>query len=255
MGKDYHFNSFVMDLKKLKSLLSQPRLLKSQIDELRKDPSLSDEIKGFIVLFDSFGGDCAAVKQYLDNTETFIVSKEKTVKFSFPYLKYAAILLLFLSIGGMLYYGKSTSKSTTINSKNNPEIFVEPGIPIFMGNKQTIDWAPLMYAIKKESRAKAISEWRKIQKIAPENDTVLYFGGLIYFNANQIQKAEKYFKRNRQIQSTYNDRSLYFIAMIDWKRNKREEAKKKFQQLTSSTDLELKKAAKNRIKEIENTSE
>ena len=43
--------------------------------------------------------------------------------------------------------------------------------------------------------------------------------------------------------------------MIDWKRNKREEAKKKFQQLTSSTDLELKKAAKNRIEEIENTSE
>jgi tetratricopeptide (TPR) repeat protein len=112
-----------------------------------------------------------------------------------------------------------------------------------------------MFAIEEESTEKAITEWQKIQKLAPENDTVLYFGGIVYFNDNQIQKAEKYFKRNRQIQSTYNDRSLYFIAMIDWKRNKREEAKKKFQQLKTSTDLVLKKAAKSRIEEIDNTSE
>jgi len=107
----------------------------------------------------------------------------------------------------------------------------------------------------KESTEKAITEWQKIQKITPENDTVLYFGGIVYLNDNQIQKAEKFFKQNRQIKSSYNERSLYFLAMIDWKRRKREEAKKKFQQLTSSTDLELKKAAKNRIEVIDNTSE
>lgn len=243
-----------MELKDLKLLLNKPNDLKKLILELRDEKNLSEEVKGFIVLYDSFNGDCNAVKNYITSTEKFIVSKSKPIKRSISYLKYAAVLLLILGVGGLLYFGNTTFKPTTITSKSNPKIFKEPGIPILMGDSAQIDWAPLMYAMANESKEKSISEWRKIQKIAPENDTVLYFGGLVYFNASQEQKAEKYFHLNRQIQSIYNDRSLYFIAIIDWKQNKLEEAKEKFQQLISTTDLELKKAAKNHIKEMENTS-
>jgi tetratricopeptide (TPR) repeat protein len=246
-----------MEIKDLKALLDHPNQLQLELEKLRSDARLSEEIKGFIVLYDSFEGDCENIKNYLSTTEKQIIapSQPKTIPFSI--LKYAAGFALLIGIGGFLYYYSTTNPATNLSSKNakKKDVFTEPGIPIFMGENPKIEWGSLMFAIEEESTEKAITEWQKIQKLALENDTVLYFGGIVYFNDNQIQKAEKYFKRNRQIQSTYNDRSLYFIAMIDWKRNKREEAKKKFQQLKTSTDLVLKKAAKSRIEEIDNTSE
>ena len=244
-----------MEIKDLKKLLDNPTQLEVEMEKLRADVTVSEEINGFIVLYDSFEGDCEAIKNYLSSTEKQILAPLQAKSTSFSFLKYAAGIAFLIGLVGYFYYYSTPANNLTAKTTDKKELFVEPGIPIYMGETAKIAWEKLMFAIKKESTSKAISEWQKIQKIAPENDTVLYFGGLVYFNANQIQKAEKYFKQNRQIQSTYSDRSLYFIAMIDWKRNRREEAKKKFQQLTSSTDLELKKAAKNRIEEIENTSE
>ena len=246
-----------MELKDLKALLEHPNQLQLELEKLRSDVHLSEEIKGFIVLYDSFEGDCEAIKNYLSTTEKQILAPSQAKIIPFSVLKYAAGFALLIGLGGFLYYYSTTNPSTNLSSKNakKKDVFTEPGIPIFMGENPKIEWGSLMFAIEEESTEKAISEWQKIQKLAPDNDTLLYFGGIVYFNDNQIQKAEKFFKRNHQIKSSYNDRSLYFIAMIDWKRNKREEAKKKFQKLTSSTDLELKKAAKNRIEEIDNTSE
>lgn len=246
-----------MKIKDLKKLLDNPAQLQVEIELLRSNTNVSEESKGIIILYDSFERDCEAIKKYLSSTEKQFLapSQPKTIPFSI--LKYAAGFALLIGLGGFLYYYSTTNPATNLNSKNakKKDVFTEPGIPIYMGENPKIEWGSLMFAIEEESTEKAITEWQKIQKLAPENDTVLYFGGIVYFNDNQIQKAEKFFKRNRQIQSTYNDRSLYFIAMIDWKRGKREEAKKKFQQLASSTDLVLNKAAKNRVKEIENTSE
>jgi tetratricopeptide (TPR) repeat protein len=246
-----------MELKDLKALLEHPNQLQLELEKLRSDAHLSEEIKGFIVLYDSFEGDCEAIKNYLSTTEKQIIapSQPKTVPFSI--LKYAAGFALLIGLGGFLYYYSTKNPATNLSSKNSKkkDVFTEPGIPIYMGENPKIEWGSLMFAIEEESPDKAIVEWQKIRKITPENDTVLYFGGIVYLNDNQIQKAEKFFKQNRQIKSSYNERSLYFLAMIDWKRRKREEAKKKFQQLTSSTDLELKKAAKNRIEVIDNTSE
>ncbi len=248
-------NCFRMELKDIKKLLDNPAQLQVEIEILRSNANVSEEINGFIVLYDSFEGDCEAIKKYLSSTKTQILAPLQAKSTSFSFLKYAAGIAFLMGLGGYFYYYSTPANNLTSKTADKKEFFVEPGIPIYMSENPKIAWGTLMFAMKKESTSKAISEWQKIQKIAPENDTVLYFGGLVYFNANQIQKAEKYFKQNRQIQSTYNDRSLYFIAMIDWKRNKREEAKKKLLQLTSSTDLELKKAAKNRIEEIDNTSE
>jgi tetratricopeptide (TPR) repeat protein len=246
-----------MELKDLKALLDHPNQLQLELEKLRSDARLSEEIKGFIVLYDSFEGDCENIKNYLSTTEKQILapSQPKTIPFSI--LKYAAGFALLIGLGGFLYYYSTTNSATNLSSKNakKKDVFTEPGIPIFMGENPKIEWGSLMFAIEEESTEKAITEWQKIQKLAPENDTVLYFGGIVYFNDNQIQKAEKFFKRNRQIQSSYNDRSLYFIAIIDWKRNRRAEAKKKLLQLSSTSDEALKKAVKIHLKDIDYDSQ
>ena len=240
-----------MEIKDLKKLLDNPAQLQVELEMLRSDVTVSEEINGFIVLYDSFEGDCEAIKKYLSSTETQILAPLQVKSTSFSFLKYAAGIAFLIGLGGYFYYYSTPANNLTSKTADKKNLFVEPGIPIYMGETPKIAWEKLMFAIKKESTSKAISEWRKIQKIAPENDTVLYFGGLVYFNANQIQKAEKYFTKNRQIHSTYNDRSLYFIAMIDWKRNRREEAKRKLLQLTSTSDEALKKAVKIHLKDIE----
>lgn len=244
-----------MKIKDLNKLLDNPAQLQVEIELLRSNTNVSEESKGIIILYDSFERDCEAIKKYLSSTENQILAPLQAKSTSFSFLKYATGIAFLIGFGGYFYYYSTPKNNLTSKTADKKDVFTEPGIPIYMGENPKIDWGSLMFAIEEESTEKAIAEWQKIQKLAPENDTVLYFGGIVYFNDNQIQKAEKFFKRNRQIQSTYNDRSLYFLAMIDWKRGKREEAKKKFQQLTSSTDLVLKKAAKNRVKEIENTSE
>lgn len=244
-----------MKIKDLKKLLDNPAQLQVEIEMLRSNTNVSEESKVIIILYDSFEGDCEAIKKYLSSTENQILAPLQAKSTSFSFLKYAAGIAFLIGFGGYFYYYSIPKNNLTSKTADKKDVFTEPGIPIYMGENPKIEWGSLMFAIEEESTEKAITEWQKIQKLAPENDTVLYFGGIVYFNDNQIQKAEKFFKRNRQIQSTYNDRSLYFIAMIDWKRGKREEAKKKFQQLASSTDLVLNKAAKNRVEEIENTSE
>ena len=244
-------NCFRMEIKELKKLLDNPTQLQVEIEILRSNTNVSEESKGFIVLYDSFEGDCKAIKKYLSSTETQILAPLQAKSTSFLFLKYAAGIAFLIGLGGYFYYYSTPANNLTSKTANKKELFVEPGIPIFMGENPKIEWGNLMFAIEKENTEKAIAEWQKIQKLAPENDTVLYFGGLVFFNANQIQKAEKYFKQNRQIQSTYNERSLYFIAMIDWKRNKREDAKKKLLQLTSTSDEALKKAVKIHLKDIE----
>ena len=163
---------------------------------------------------------------------------------------------MLIGIGSLIYYFSETSTSKNLNANNEiTNVFIEPGIPIFMGEKPKIEWGNLMFAIEEESTEKAITEWKKIQRFAPENDSINYFGGLVYFNANQLKTAEKYFKQNLKVQSTYNDRSLYFLAILDWKRNKKAEAKKKLLQLTSTSDLELKKAVKINLKDIDYDSQ
>jgi len=240
-----------MELKDLKALLEQPNQLRLALEKLRLNTSLSEEIKGFIVLYDTFDGDCEAIKNYLISTEKQILVHSQPKTISFSIFKYAAGITLLIGIGSLIYYFSATSTSSNLNAKNEiTNVFKEPGVPIFMGEKPKIEWGNLMYAIEKESPEKAIAEWKKIQKLAPENDSINYFGGLVYFNSNQFKTAEKYFRQNLNVQSTYNDRSLYFLAILDWKRNKRAEAKKKLLQLSSTSDLELKKAVKIHLKDI-----
>ncbi|MBU3659841.1 MAG: hypothetical protein FGM14_08235 [Flavobacteriales bacterium] len=232
-----------MDVKDLKQLMNRPDAFHSKIAELKSHPNLSEELKGFLFLYDTYNGDITALKSYFSETKQLILGESKQ-KSSYTYLKYAAVIILLVGIGSIFLFMNHAKQPHSL------AVFKEPGIPILMGGHPKIEWGSLMFAIEEESSEKAIIEWKKIQKIAPENDSVNYFGGVVYFNANQFSKAEIYFKQNLKVESTYNDRSLYFLAIIDWKRNKRAEAKKKLLQLTSTSDLELKKAVKIHLEDI-----
>jgi hypothetical protein len=51
---------------KLKDLLNHPGQLKVEVEKLRSDANQSEEIKGFIALYDVLDGDSLKIKNYLN---------------------------------------------------------------------------------------------------------------------------------------------------------------------------------------------
>jgi len=132
-------------------------------------------------------------------------------------------------------------------SKN---IYKDPGIPIYMSNETKINWGELMFAIEKESSVKAVEVWEKIQKYAPKNDTVLYYGGIVYRNDLQDSKAIYYFKSNLKTESVFHDESTYFIAIQEWEKGNREKAKALLIKVQNCKNQDLKQFVVLNLKEL-----
>jgi tetratricopeptide (TPR) repeat protein len=240
------FDRSSMELKELKILLNNPQKLKIVVEELRLKPNLKEEVKGFIVLYDAFHGDCNRILVYLEETNSRF--KIKQPRFSNSYLKFAAGFLLIIGIGSLFYLNKTETQKIKRLEISKSDVFIEPGIPTFLDENKTLAWENLMFAIKKESSKKAIQEWKKIEKVAPDNDTVLYFGGIVYSNDNQFDKAIQYFDKNLTKNSTYNDRAAYFIAICFWKKKQIKKAKEIFITLENSKDLNIQSAVREHLK-------
>jgi hypothetical protein len=249
------FDSFIMELNELKILLNYPDQLKIEVEKLRTDNTQSDEIKGFIVLYDSFKGDSLKIKDFLIKTESSFNNLIPRKRKSFSILKYAAVLALLIGITTLIYLNSGKNNKISEQKIVSKNLYIDPGIPIYMSEETKINWAELMFAIENESSQKAIQVWRKIEKVAPKNDTVLYYGGIVHRN-NLMQKlALHYFKNNLKTESIFHEQSLYFIAINDWERGKVSEAKRKLLKLKNVENLDVRQAVRLNLKELDSRFE
>ncbi len=240
-----------MELNQLKDLLNHPNQLKVEVEKLRFDSTQSEEIKGFIALYDVLDGDSLKIKNYLKETESSIKNIiPKNIKL-FSIFKYAATFLILIGIASLFYLNFLSSNKIIEHKKMSKNLFKDPGIPIFMSEETKINWAELMFAIENESSKKALQVWGEIEKDAPKNDTVLYYGGIVHRNNLQMNKALLYFKANLKTESVFHDQSLYFIAINDWEMGNTSEAKSKLSKLKNSTNLDVRQAVRLNLKELE----
>ncbi len=239
-----------MELYELKILLHHPDQLKIEVEKLRSDNTQLEEIKGFISLYDAFDGDASKVKDYLEQTEFSIKNAIPKKRKSISILKYAAVFLVFVGITTFIF-NNSRKNNEILNQKTlSKNIYRDPGIPIYMSRDTKINWGELMFAIENESPEKAIQVWEKNQKNAPENDTLLYYGGIVYRNSSQSRKANFFFNENLKIQSVFNEQSLYFIAIYQWEQGNKVKARNIFTELQHAKNLDIKQAASFHLKEI-----
>jgi hypothetical protein len=105
-----------------------------------------------------------------------------------------------------------------------------------------------MYAIDKESPQRALQEWRKIEKLEHENDTLIYFGGIVYQKLNKLAKARFLYEKNANSSSVFADRSAYFLLQIAKSRGDQKERDKWLEQLKNTQDLDLKPYASKELK-------
>ena len=251
MASTKPFDTFFMELNQLKNLLNHPDQLKVEVEKLRSEVTQSEEIKGFIALYDSLDGDSLKIKNYLKETESSIKNVIPKKRKSISILKYAAVFLVLVGITTFIYTTSRKNNKISEQKIVSKNLYKDPGIPIYMSEETKINWAELMFAIENESSQKAVQVWKNIEKVAPKNDTVLYYGGIVHRN-NLMQKlALRYFKENLKTESVFHEQSLYFIAIIDWETGKLSEAKRKLLKLKNAENLDVRQAVRVNLKEIE----
>jgi tetratricopeptide (TPR) repeat protein len=153
-------------------------------DILKTNDFADDEaLFGAKLLLEANNWDYKVLKKAFTKTEKRIdqitFSKTKSQK---TYLKYAAVLIpIALFIGFLI--GNNTKSIDSCYIK-------EEGLPNFMGDKKT-NWDELMklYRAKEMKKAYAVSE--KILLNIKENDTAIYFHGVIAYELNNYTTAKK----------------------------------------------------------------
>lgn len=251
MASNEPFDSFFMELNELKILLHHPDQLKIEVEKLRSDNTQSDEIKGFIALYDAFEEDTSKIKDYLEQTEYSIKNVIPKKRKSISILKYAAVFAVLVGITTFIY--SNSRKNIKISEQKivSKNLYKDPGIPIYMSEETKINWGELMFAIENESSQKAVQVWQKIEKVAPKNDTVLYYGGIVHRNNLMQITALRYFKKNLKTESVFHEQSLYFIAINDWENGKISDAKSKLSKLKNAENLDVRQAVHLNLKELD----
>ncbi|MBM3186579.1 MAG: hypothetical protein FJZ67_09775 [Bacteroidetes bacterium] len=251
MASNEPFDSFIMELNELKNLLNYPDQLKIEVEKLRSDNTQSEEIKGFISLYDSFDGDTLKILNYLKETESSIKNVIPKKRKSISILKYAAVFAVIVGITIFIYTTSRKNNKISEQKIISKNLYKDPGIPIYMSEETKINWGELMFAIENESPQKAVQVWQKIENVAPKNDTVLYYGGIVHRNNLMKNKALRYFKENLKTESIFHEQSLYFIAINEWEIGKVSRAKRNLLKLKNAENLDIRQAVRFNLKELE----
>lgn len=238
MASVVHFIQFVMEIRELILLLEAPEKLHSVVNEMRLRSDLSEEEKGFLMLYEECGGDTEKMLSYLRGTKEHIL-REQTSSLRFKWYWAAAVFILVLASGVFFLVNRKKTDSPEEAQASRSEIFKEPGVPIFMGEENKINWAPLMFAIDKETPNRALEEWKKIEKLNPDNDTLIYFGGIVFQELENFSKAKILFKKNMNSTSIFADRSAYFLFQLAKNEGNMADVKKLMERLKNTQDLDL----------------
>lgn len=229
-----------MALGHLIALLERPEELKKVISGMRLRTDLSEEEHGFLVLYDHYKGDAEKIRTYLKKTQEHILTGGKVVKRINSVYRVAAVFIILLGTGLFFLLNRSMTNLAPKEESEKSEIFSEPGVPIFMGEEHKIDWAPLMFAIDKETPQRALEEWKKIEKLDPQNDTLIYFGGIVFKELDKLVEAKSFFEINANSTSVFADRSAYFLLQMAKSEGNKAEAKELLDRLKNTEDLDLK---------------
>lgn len=193
-------------LAELIRLLDYPTFLSEKIRQLKTLESTSEEVDGFIVLYDQCNGDIQQIKNYL------VVSKQKITEKSLSkirrlrWMKYAAVFAVILGVGTYLI----TSKST----KNYYKTYADsdPGLPVFMSiEKRVLDQWMLTY--KDQNYPKALKTGIELLKENPTNDTIQYYIGVIQLELNHPMQAELYFSKINTQKSVFSEQTTWLKAI------------------------------------------
>jgi len=213
------------------SLLDNPELLQTTIDEVRSQAELDDSIRGFILMYDELNGDVIALKLRLEANRMQILNRTKTrqKRLRMVYVFPAAALIIFALVS--MLYMQLNRPLTEFKTQ-----FKDPGIPIYMSYNSENQLEKVMFHFKKEAYASALEIVETAVGQGNVNDTLLYYQSLLYHLTEQHTKAIQSFRQFLQTERPFSDRARYFLALSLVKSGQNKQASYYFKYLCSSTD-------------------
>ena len=225
------------ELNQLIDLLDNPSALNQKIVELKSSSNLNESTEGFITLFDLYNGDVQKIKAYLNDSKIQIINHQKKKPFVNSYLKYAAILLIIIGVGSLLFLSKDKQPITLKNE------FKEPGLSNYMSAESTTHWEDIMFDYKTKNFKIADTKLEKALILFPQNDTLLYFSGVVKYELKKFDQAKSNLLKIAHSNSTFKDRASYYLARIAFEKGNRIKAEKLFNSLLNSNDIDVKNAS------------
>ena len=233
------------ELNQLIELLDHPSALKQKIEILRLSPNLTDELEGFIALYDSYKGDCLKINKNINESKSIILAPLKKKNNFITYLKYAAVFVLLFGTGLFLFIGKE--KVLPLSNQ-----FEEPGLVNYMSTTTSSNWVDIMYDFKTKNYLKADQKIEKALIDNPKNDTLIYFLGVVNFKLNKLKEAKIQLQKLQKINTTiYTDKSIYYLGLIEYNKAHFSKANTIFKSLSNSIDLDVKNASFEHVNEIQ----
>ena len=225
------------ELNQLIDLLDNPSALNQKIVELKSSSNLNESTEVFINLFDLYNGDVQKIKAYLNDSKIQIINHQKKKPFVNSYLKHAAILLIIIGVGSLLFLSKDKQPITLKNE------FKEPGLSNYMSAESTTHWEDIMFDYKTKNFKIADTKLEKALILFPQNDTLLYFSGVVKYDLKKFDQAKLKLLKIAHTNSAFKDRSTYYLGRIAYENGDEIKAKKIFKSLLNSNDIDVKNAS------------
>ena len=225
------------ELNQLIDLLDNPSALNQKIVELKSSSNLNESTEGFITLFDLYNGDVQKIKDYLNESKIQIIRPQKKKPLFSAYLKYAAILLILIGVVSLFFLCNDKQPITLKNE------FKEPGLSNYMSAESTTHWEDIMFDFKTKDFKIADIKLEKALILFPQNDTLLYFSGVVKYDLKKFDLAKSNFLKITHSNSVFKDRATYYLGIIAFKKGNGIEAEKLFKSLLNSNDIDVKNAS------------
>jgi hypothetical protein len=211
------------------------------LEQLKNSQPNDEALLGAKILLEENNWDYKVLKKALTKTEDRIetIAYRTKGKNNSKYLKYAAVLLPITFVLGYFI-------NQTFNNKQEIEQFYtkEEGLPNYMGTEKT-NWDPLMelYRANKMREAFAISQQILAQK--PQNDTAIYFHGVISYELKNYKTAKTdYTKTTQNKESIFYYDAIFRLGFTLKNLNENKAAQQQFEAITNDQNNPYNEKAK-----------
>ena len=200
------------------------------LEQLKNSQPTDEALLGAKLLLEENNWDYSVLKKAFASTEdrVEIVASNTRRTSNRKYLKYAAVLLPIAFVLGYFV-------NQSLTNKSNIEQFYtkEEGLPNYMGTEKT-NWDPLMelYRANKMKEAFIISQQILTQK--PQNDTAIYFHGVISYELKNYKTAKTdYTKITQNKESVFYYDAAFRLGFTLQNLNENKAAQQQFETITN----------------------
>ncbi|GAA3960301.1 tetratricopeptide repeat protein [Mucilaginibacter dorajii] len=175
--------------------------------KLHNSFSEDDALQGAIKFLEDSDYDFDALYEFLD-MPIGLSAKKVTSRFNYKHvLTVAASVILMIGVW-WIFYKKNTESEIRRN------VFHEPGLPVFATIEGKKDFHELMSAYRMQDVKTGLKFYYKLIKKEPQNDTLHYWGGWLFFIDKQPDSAVVHFENAvKTINGKYYYKAQYMEAI------------------------------------------